>query len=217
MQTPARTDLGWVRERLRAYQPTMIRDRGERRAAVAFVLRARPDGCEALFILRAEHPRDPWSGHVSLPGGRVDMSDAGPLAAVKREVREEVAVELERSGRLVARLDEVLTSARGRVAPMIITPFVFELTEAVVPRPNEEVQEVFWAPMTTLLDPHSTGTCRYLFEGQEILLPCFRVAGKVIWGLTYHMLRRFFALLDWRVINPADAIDPAYRSAPEAT
>src|ERR1700686_2126912 len=41
------------------------------RAAVVAVLRRRePVGLELLMIKRAEHDRDPWSGHVALPGGR---------------------------------------------------------------------------------------------------------------------------------------------------
>ncbi|MEJ2539998.1 MAG: hypothetical protein P8188_08525 [Gemmatimonadota bacterium] len=40
-------------------------------AAVALVLRKRPGvPVELLLIKRAEHPRDPWSGHMALPGGR---------------------------------------------------------------------------------------------------------------------------------------------------
>ena len=42
-----------------------------RNAAVAMVLTHHPEsGLSALFIQRAEHPDDPWSGHTfqSLPG-----------------------------------------------------------------------------------------------------------------------------------------------------
>ena len=41
-----------------------------RRAAVAVILRDAMRGPEVLFIRRAEHPRDPWSGHMAFPGGR---------------------------------------------------------------------------------------------------------------------------------------------------
>ena len=53
----------------------------ERRAAVAVVGRSGPSGDELLFIHRAEHPLDPWSGHMAFPGGMVDPGDADPLAA----------------------------------------------------------------------------------------------------------------------------------------
>ncbi|NNL85157.1 MAG: NUDIX domain-containing protein, partial [Myxococcales bacterium] len=49
---------------------------------------------EVLFIERARHPDDPWSGHMALPGGRLDPVDASLRAAAERETREEVGVEL---------------------------------------------------------------------------------------------------------------------------
>jgi hypothetical protein len=45
-------------------------------ASVALVLRAR-DPLEILLIKRATSERDPWSGHMALPGGRRDGADAG--------------------------------------------------------------------------------------------------------------------------------------------
>ena len=37
------------------------------------VLANQPDGPSVLFIERARHPGDPWSGHMAFPGGRVDL------------------------------------------------------------------------------------------------------------------------------------------------
>src|SRR5687767_9515898 len=39
------------------------------RAAVALILRDGKAGIELLFIRRAEHPQDPWSGQMAFPGG----------------------------------------------------------------------------------------------------------------------------------------------------
>ena len=37
---------------------------------------------ELLLIRRAEHPLDPWSGHIALPGGRRDPGDPDRLATM---------------------------------------------------------------------------------------------------------------------------------------
>src|SRR5690606_30206562 len=60
---------------------------------------------ELLLLRRAEHPRDPWSGHLGFPGGRVEPGE-GPLEAAVRETFEEVGVELA-AEHLLGRLDDL--------------------------------------------------------------------------------------------------------------
>ena len=72
-------------------------------AAVAVLIR--PDGA-VLFIQRAEYEGDPWSGHMALPGGRIDPGDDGAEAAARREVHEEVGVDLA-TATLLGELDQV--------------------------------------------------------------------------------------------------------------
>src|SRR5829696_8692147 len=66
-----------------------------RRAAVALVLRRNLSEAEMLVIKRSVSERDHWSGHLALPGGRVEEGDASLLAAAVRETLEEVGVDLE--------------------------------------------------------------------------------------------------------------------------
>jgi 8-oxo-dGTP pyrophosphatase MutT (NUDIX family) len=52
---------------------------------------------EVLFIRRAERKRDPWTGHIALPGGRRDPEDRNDEAAAVREAMEEVGIDLSRN------------------------------------------------------------------------------------------------------------------------
>ena len=59
---------------------------------MALVLAGSGDELSLCFIRRAEHPLDPWSGHMALPGGRWDPTDPHPRAAAERETLEEVGI-----------------------------------------------------------------------------------------------------------------------------
>ena len=94
-----------------------------RQAAVALVLREGPEGPELLVIKRSETERDHWSGHLALPGGRVEPGDENLLATAVRETLEEVGLDLGAGGEAIARLGTV--NPQSPYAPRIsVTPFV---------------------------------------------------------------------------------------------
>ncbi len=65
----SRIDVATVERALGAHAPVLAeRKPGERGAAVAAILRDRPDGAEVLLIRRAARVGDPWSGHMAFPG-----------------------------------------------------------------------------------------------------------------------------------------------------
>jgi len=166
-----------------------------KRAAVATVLRDGGRGPEVLLIRRAEHPGDPWSGHMAFPGGREDPSDQDLLQTAVRETREEVSLDLGHAARLVGRLDELPAVARGRRMGLTIAPFVFELTRDATLTPNEEVAELVWTPLEPMFRGHLQTTYAYELGGQRLELPAHDVDGRIVWGLTYRMLESLFALL----------------------
>ncbi len=166
-----------------------------RRAAVAAVLRSGTAGLDLLFILRAKHPRDPWSGQMAWPGGRIDPGDANPLAAAVREAREEVALDLERDGELLGQLSEVRTHLRHGPGPLSVVPFLFRLRGEPRLVPNSEVQEVLWVPVEFFRDRAHRGRLLGLGRGVPLAMPCYRYNGRVIWGLTLRMLEELLHVL----------------------
>ncbi|MCA9600622.1 MAG: CoA pyrophosphatase [Myxococcales bacterium] len=159
------------------------------RAAVAAVLRDAPKGTEVLLIRRQEREGDPWSGHMGFPGGRRDATDVSLLDTAVRETREEVGIDLRGSAALLGRLDDVPAVARGERTGMVISAFVFELigTPELVLSPDE-VAEVIWAPIPELLSGARDATYTYVRKNESYPLPAFDVDGRIVWGLTYHML-----------------------------
>src|SRR6059036_755615 len=121
--------LGWkdVRSALASRPPAPVSADVARRAAVALVLRDGPSGIELLFIRRADHPEDPWSGQMAFPGGRSEPGDPDPRATAVRETEEEIGVDLARDAEYLGPLDEVRAAARLRPVDLAISPFVFRL------------------------------------------------------------------------------------------
>jgi 8-oxo-dGTP pyrophosphatase MutT (NUDIX family) len=158
------------------------------RAAVALVLRdGASGGLELLFIRRAEQERDPWSGHMGFPGGRAEPRDPDLEATAVRETLEETGLDLARDGERLGALDEVRALARGKPVDLVIAPFVFHLRRPAEGAPSHEVVSLHWLPLERLLPGEARSTLRYQYEETVLELPCLRIDGLVIWGLTHRM------------------------------
>lgn len=160
-------------------------------AAVSLVVRGRED-LDLLLIKRARHEGDPWSGHMALPGGRREEEDRTLLHTAVRETSEETGVELERDGMHLGRLDEVSPSS-PRLPSLTIHPFVFGVSPRVdATVASVEVESVHWVSLDELRDPDTAGTVEISLPDGSRDFPCLRVAGEVVWGLTYRILTDFF-------------------------
>ena len=169
------------------------------RAAVAAILREPPgaDSAELFFIRRAEHPPDPWSGHIAFPGGRRDPEDESLLATAIRETREEVGIDLSLDHYL-ARLPDVPAFMRSKRGTLVVTPFVFALRSDVPIVPNElEVASTLWVPLTTLARGEGKTTFSLDYEGKSYDLPCIHLepGQHRLWGMTYRMLETLLDVL----------------------
>ncbi len=168
----------------------------EKWAAVAMLLREGAAGPEVFFIRRAEHPRDPWSGHMAFPGGRRDAGDATLLETAMRETREEVGLDLSREAEHIGQLDDLQAIARGKPQETVIRPFVFEVQrESPLQVDDREVAEALWTPLLPLYRGEVDTIRPYKWHGTSIDFPAYQVEGRLVWGLTYQMLRSFFRIL----------------------
>lgn len=154
--------------------------------------------CDLLVIRRADSRRDPWSGQMALPGGRLDRADAGLLAAAVREAREETGVDLTAPGAALGRI-EAMRPQGIRVPAISIWPFAFQVGAGTVARvSSHEVASVHWLPVESLLDQANRGTYRWKYGGYVRHFPCIRLEGRVIWGLTFRILTRVLEMASAR-------------------
>ncbi len=190
-------ELAAIRLRLRGHRPTLAEpDAGEDtlRAAVTLILHEPAESSpELLFIERARHEGDPWSGHMAFPGGRHDPGDPDIEATAAREAKEEVGVTLHRP---IGQLDDFTSTRNPRAAPLVVSPFVYEVPERPRIVSNHEVQSTVWIPVSWILSPESAVEYPVERSPHGGTFPAFRYQGYTVWGLTYRILRSFFAVLE---------------------
>ncbi len=171
-------------------------DPGVRRAAILLVIREREDGePELLMIKRAEVERDPWSGHIACPGGRMEPQDADLAATAMRETLEETGVDVVRDGRLIGQLDD-LSPTTMALPPIVIRPFVAIVRGDVEIVPSEEVALSFWVPLALLIARHPWGTETVNVRGATLSVAAFQHGVYTVWGLTERVLRQLVGMVE---------------------
>lgn len=177
------------------FQPPIGPD--TRQASVSVVLRRRHNETEALFILRATKDTDPWSGQMAFPGGHYELQDETLRHTAERETLEEVGLDLTSQARYLGPIECVQANPRGRDLDMVVWPFVWELTAAdAVFEPNYEVAKVLWGSLDAMYSGRSHTHTDFVVGGESVEFPGYQVEDQVVWGLTYRMIDKFFALLD---------------------
>jgi 8-oxo-dGTP pyrophosphatase MutT (NUDIX family) len=174
--------------------------------AAATLLLIYPAEGELVIPLTVRHPELPsHAGEISLPGGAVDPSDAGPEDTALREAHEEIGLERE-AVRVVGRLDAVwIPVSNFELVPIVA---VADLRPAFRPRP-EEVAELVELPLDRLLVQDG-------ITEEDIRLPevtlrtgIYEWAGHRVWGATARTLSMLASALSSELApGPISSTDP---------
>jgi len=196
-RTTIRFTLEQIRQALSLHSPAFAeREPGVPEAAVALVLAGAGEDLSVCTIRRAEHPHDPWSGHMALPGGRKDPTDPHARAAAERETWEEVGLALAEPHWL-GPLSDLQVRIGGSDRRMILSPFVYYLGETPPPfTPSDEVAEAYWIPLAHLWDPKNASHLEWERSGSRLVYPAIRFGEHAIWGITFRVLTLFSDVLD---------------------
>ena len=162
---------------------------GPRTAAIALILLDLENAAEFLLIERATREGDPWSGHMALPGGHREATDADLATTAERETLEEVGLDLQARGQRLGHLSDYEPIRGGAVS---VRPFVYLLPARPTLSLSAEVQRALWVPMAPLLGGASQATYTLARGGQSLQFPAWDIDGHLVWGLTYRVLDEFF-------------------------
>jgi len=171
----------------------IIRERDYVHAAVMMILKQSNTGYSLLFIKRPDNDRDPFSGHMAFPGGRMEMDDNSKLDTAVRETFEEVGININRSARVLGALDDVNPN-NPRARNYVVTPYLSVLEEEVdiIPDVNE-VEKTIWVPMHHLVDDKNAQVRIRVRDGREVKDYAYNYDQYLIWGMTGRVLHQFLS------------------------
>ena len=144
---------------------------------------------EILLEQRAERTGDPWSGHIGLPGGRIKSSDKSPFDACKREVMEEVGIDLSREGELLGSLTPGFPWNRPELK---VRPLIYRLHKQPILRIGSEVVSAFWVALSELPGMRKQSDVSTRLGPRTV--DSFYVDGRVVWGFTFSVLNELLSL-----------------------
>jgi 8-oxo-dGTP pyrophosphatase MutT (NUDIX family) len=165
-------------------------DEPQRRSAVLVLFGEADHGPDVLIIERAHDMRS-HAGQPAFPGGAVDDTDDGPVAAALREATEETG--LHPAGvDVLAVLPDLWVPPSG----FIVTPVLGWWREPtpVSARDPAEVASVHRVPIADLTDPANRFLVRH---PSGYVGPAFGVCDLVVWGFTGGLLDRLIYLGGW--------------------
>jgi 8-oxo-dGTP pyrophosphatase MutT (NUDIX family) len=184
---------GWLRDLAASAAamevPTIARPpaSGGRRSAVLVLFGDGLHGPDLLYIQRSEglrrHP-----GQPAFPGGKIEESDDGPVAAALREAVEETGLDPAGVDVLTTLPEMFIARSEFRVIPVLGW---WRTPSAVRPTDVGEVAAVERIGVADLADPANRLTLR--FPGGRSG-PAFRIGAMLIWGFTALLTDRLLAI-----------------------
>jgi 8-oxo-dGTP pyrophosphatase MutT (NUDIX family) len=153
-----------------------------RPAAVLVPIIAHPEPT-VLLTQRAQHLPD-HPGQISFPGGKIEKTDADPLASALREAEEEIGLARDHVEPL-GYLDVYMTTLGYRIVPVIarVTPgFALKLNAG-------EVDSVFEVPLAFLMDQANMQRHSRDWQGMTRHYYAITFGERYVWGVTAGILR----------------------------
>ncbi len=130
-------------------------------------------------------------GQVSLPGGTREQQDTSDVMTALREAQEEIGLAPE-SVQVLGQLGQILLTSGFEVTPVI---GLVDATTELRPCPIE-VNEIFTAPTSLLMDPLSYSESAIEYQGRQRRILELHYGGFRVWGATATILHHLAVEID---------------------
>ena len=160
-----------------------------RPAAVLVPLIRYSDKLNILLTRRSEH-LSTHAGQIAFPGGKVDDTDHGPVAAALRETEEEVGIQRNHVD-ILGHLDSYQTGSGFRILPIvgiINEGYSYKLEV-------NEVDEIFEVPLDFLMSPENHKRESIFWKNKDRHYYAMPYENRYIWGATAGIIRNLYERL----------------------
>jgi 8-oxo-dGTP pyrophosphatase MutT (NUDIX family) len=159
-------------------------------AAVLMPIVLREPSATVLFTQRSTALKR-HAGQISFPGGRLESSDASPIAAALREAQEEVGLD-PAFVTVIGFLPDHIIGSGFRITPVV----AFVRPGFTLVPDTREVEETFEVPLDFLFDPANfrQRERQYVPDLPPVMLNDIPVGERNIWGATAGMLMSLYRL-----------------------
>jgi 8-oxo-dGTP pyrophosphatase MutT (NUDIX family) len=165
----------WERAGVAATKPAAV--------LVPVVARAEP----VVILTMRTSELSSHAGQIAFPGGKIDKTDAGPLAAALREAKEEIGLDAALI-EPIGYLDLYLTFSGFRILPVVarVAP-TYALTLNA-----SEVADAFEVPLDFLMRPENHQRHSRDWKGIQRHYYAMPYQERYIWGVTAGILRNLY-------------------------
>lgn len=167
----------------------LLKETAPRRpAAVLVPIVDRQPEASVLLTVRTDH-LPTHGGQIAFPGGKVEPTDASPLATALREAREEIGLD-ESQVEVLGFLDCYQSRTGYRIAPAvgIVRP------DYTLTLDRTEVADAFEVPLRFLMNEANHLTHWREWQGARRYYYAMPYHDRYIWGVTAGILRNLY---DW--------------------
>jgi 8-oxo-dGTP pyrophosphatase MutT (NUDIX family) len=155
-----------------------------------------------ILVLKNDHEEDKiilikrskYDGHhseqIAFPGGKMDSVDADLTETARRELREEIGVEVD-----VNQLRS-LNPHWIPVSNFWIQPYYIVIDKKLEFRLNKrEINRIFEVPVSFFKDPAHLNFHEIHYNGMQVFSPRYEFDGHDIWGATALIIYQFIKLI----------------------
>jgi 8-oxo-dGTP pyrophosphatase MutT (NUDIX family) len=202
--------LDKLKHQLQQNQQLFIGEETAFRSAVLLPLVQVNGEWHILFEVRSFTMRK-QPGDISFPGGRIDATDASPLAAALRETYEELGID-PKTVQVIGQLSPYIASSSFVTYPFVA---IVDFNQIIHAYNKDEVEEVFTVPINWLLhhEPYMhlvsiepvpsldfpfdkiVNGAQYNWRTRSMEEWFYDYEQYTIWGLTARILKHFIAII----------------------